>query len=264
MNLNTTPTLPSLQILLAEDNPVNQRVAQLLLRKLGQSIDIANNGIEAIAALHHQSYDIVLMDCEMPEMDGFTASRKIRDTLAKSEQPYIIAMTANSMDGDRERCLAAGMDDYVAKPISAELLSAALERGIAARIAVPSAEPVDFAELAPTDFDRPALDAFITNFGMADAAEIIGDYLDMTPALLEQLGAAIAKNDAPLARRVAHDLKSTSASFGATACARTAASIEARAAKGAATELSALYAELRLHFEGARRILARVRQSKDS
>jgi CheY-like chemotaxis protein len=128
-----SPKLPYLRILLAEDNSVNQRVAQLILNKLGQRIDIVSDGLEVLAALRRQPYDVVLMDCEMPELDGFAASRAIRTEFPDDAQPYIIAMTANAMEGDRERCLAAGMDDYVTKPISKETVAAALRRSPACR-----------------------------------------------------------------------------------------------------------------------------------
>ena len=127
------PQLPPLRILLAEDNPVNQRIAHLMLGKLGQRFDVAGNGLEALNAVVRQPYDIVFMDCEMPELDGFAATRQIRTTLAAWNQPYIIAMTANAMEGDRERCLSAGMDDYIAKPIRPDLLLAALRRAAHAR-----------------------------------------------------------------------------------------------------------------------------------
>src|SRR5262249_37980664 len=107
--------LPRLRILVAEDNVVNQKVARLLLKQLGQRADIATNGAETIGALERQDYDVVLMDCQMPEMDGFEAARAIRAQIAVDRQPFIIAMTANALEGDREDCLAAGMDEYIAK-----------------------------------------------------------------------------------------------------------------------------------------------------
>jgi CheY-like chemotaxis protein len=106
-----------LRILLAEDNLVNQQVALHLLQRMGYRADVAGNGLEVIEALSRQSYDVVLMDVQMPEMDGLTATRQICQTWSPRERPWIIAMTANAMLGDREMCLEAGMDDYISKPI---------------------------------------------------------------------------------------------------------------------------------------------------
>jgi CheY-like chemotaxis protein len=116
-----------LRILLTEDNPVNQKLALRLLERMGYRASVANNGLEAIAALEAATYDAVLMDVEMPELDGLEATRRIRARWP-GRSPHIVAMTANAMAGDREACLAAGMDDYVSKPIRDHELMAALER----------------------------------------------------------------------------------------------------------------------------------------
>jgi signal transduction histidine kinase/CheY-like chemotaxis protein len=120
-----------LRILVAEDNAVNQRVATLLLSKIGYRPDVATNGVEAVAAVTRQRYDVVLMDVQMPEMDGHEATSTIRATIPRAEQPYVIAMTAEAMTGDRERCLAAGMDDYLTKPVRLSEVEAALKRSAA-------------------------------------------------------------------------------------------------------------------------------------
>ena len=117
-----------LRILLAEDNVVNQKLALRLLAQMGYRADLAANGLEAIDAIERQPYDVVLMDVQMPEMDGFEASREINRRWPDVRRPRLVAMTANAMEGDRELCTAAGMDDYVAKPIRVEELVAALER----------------------------------------------------------------------------------------------------------------------------------------
>src|SRR4029078_235538 len=106
-----------LRILLAEDNVINQKVALLILNKLGYEADIAANGLEVLDALQRQPYDLILMDVQMPEMDGLDATRQIRRTDSLGQQPHIVAMTANAMQGDRAQCLAAGMDDYISKPM---------------------------------------------------------------------------------------------------------------------------------------------------
>jgi len=115
-----------LRILLAEDNVVNQKLALRLLQQMGYRADLASNGVEAVESVERQPYDVVLMDVQMPEMDGLEASRRITAKWPAGERPRIVAMTANAMAGDREACLAAGMDDYITKPIRVEALVQAL------------------------------------------------------------------------------------------------------------------------------------------
>jgi CheY-like chemotaxis protein len=115
-----------LRILLAEDNVVNQKLALRLLRQMGYRADLASNGLEAIESIERQPYDVVLMDVQMPEMDGLEATRRIVARSPVSARPRIVAMTANAMQGDRDACLAAGMDDYITKPIRVEALVEAL------------------------------------------------------------------------------------------------------------------------------------------
>jgi CheY-like chemotaxis protein len=117
-----------LRILLAEDNIVNQKVALLTLKKLGYRADLAANGLEVIEAVERQLYDVILMDVQMPEMDGLEATRWICQNCQKTSRPRIIAMTANAMQGDRQMCLDAGMDDYITKPLRLETLQEALLR----------------------------------------------------------------------------------------------------------------------------------------
>ncbi len=111
---------------MAEDNAINQRVGKLILQRAGFHIDLVSNGSEALAAHRQQPYDLILMDCQMPAMDGFEASRQIRQLGVR--QPVIIAVTANALRGERERCLEAGMDDYLSKPFQAEQLVAVVKK----------------------------------------------------------------------------------------------------------------------------------------
>jgi CheY-like chemotaxis protein len=118
----------SVRILVAEDNPVNQRVVLGLLAKLGHRADAVRNGLEAVKAVESGTYDLVLMDCQMPELDGFEATRRIRRLSGRCANVPIVALTANAMQGDRERCLEVGMNDYLAKPVDVGRLAAALQR----------------------------------------------------------------------------------------------------------------------------------------
>ena len=127
----TMATRHPLRILLAEDNVVNQKLAMRLLQQLGYRADLASNGVEAVDSVARQTYDVILMDVQMPEMDGLEASRQITKRWASTARPRIIAMTANAMQGDREECLAAGMDDYITKPIRVEQLVESLTQSTA-------------------------------------------------------------------------------------------------------------------------------------
>ncbi len=121
-----------LRIMMAEDNPINQRVGKLILQRAGFNIDLVGDGNEALEAHRANPYDLILMDCQMPSMDGFEASRQIR-SLKQQPQPVIIAVTANALVGERERCLKAGMDDYLSKPFQAEQLVAVVKKWSAIR-----------------------------------------------------------------------------------------------------------------------------------
>ncbi len=114
--INSHPNKPhNLTILLAEDNKVNQKVAQLTLKKLGYKADIANNGLEVLQKLEAKNYDVILMDLQMPQMDGLSATKIIRESI--SPQPYIIALTANALEEDRQECMSVGMNDFLSKPL---------------------------------------------------------------------------------------------------------------------------------------------------
>jgi len=151
LNDETSVALPVAppRILMAEDNAINQRVGQLILQRAGFEIDLVGDGSEAVEAHRQRAYDLILMDCQMPTMDGFEASRLIRK-LDEQPQPVIIAVTANALVGERERCLLAGMDDYLSKPFQAEQLVAVVrkwaDRRPGSSFTPPTASPASIRE----------------------------------------------------------------------------------------------------------------------
>ncbi|NEQ21119.1 MAG: response regulator [Microcoleus sp. SIO2G3] len=225
-----------LRILLAEDNVVNQQVGLHLLQRMGYRADVAGNGLEVLAALRRQPYDVVLMDVQMPEMDGLATASRIVSEWSSAQRPRIIAMTANAMQGDREMCLEAGMDDYVSKPIRVEELSRVLSKCqvIRERVAAP-------VEVAPESVVA-ALDmaAFREVQDMVDEDEIlinvIEHYLEDAPKLLQSIATSVAQEDASKLQWAAHSLKSTSAMLGAKRFAQLCGDLEALAHTSSLTE----------------------------
>ncbi len=209
-------------VLLAEDNPVNQSLAMAHLAKLGCRVTVANNGLEALVAAQRERFDLILMDCQMPEMDGYEATRQIRAGEPAGERIPIVAITANAMQGDREICLACGMDDFLPKPYKQSQLKALLQKwlpaspmpaaanGAARSVPVPPADPtLDVAVLEDLSRqvggDNPDL-----------IEELIRIYLDNAPQLIRDMDTALAAGEAKTLLRAAHTLKSSSASLGAT------------------------------------------------
>jgi signal transduction histidine kinase/DNA-binding response OmpR family regulator len=201
-----------LRILVAEDNMVNQQLALQLLRRMGYRADIAANGLEVLEALQRQFYDVVFMDVHMPEMDGLSATRQICQQRSPAERPRIVAMTANAMRGDREKCLRAGMDDYISKPIRVEELVRALNQ------CLPREYPTEPASAPESAIDSDVLQAFREAMGDAASeclAQLIEVFLEETPNLVQAIETAAARGDATAMQRSAHALKSSSASLGA-------------------------------------------------
>ncbi len=231
-----------LRILLAEDNTVNQQIALLVLESMGYRADVAANGIEAVDAVRDLPYDLVLMDVQMPEMDGLEATRRIRAG-SPSAQPRIVAMTANAMQGDREACLAAGMDDYLAKPIRPEELAAALVGTPALRAA---ATVLDASALARLQAIAPNAESF---------AKLVASFLDNGAVLVASMATAAGSGDVDGLRRAAHTLKSNAASFGATDLSELCAALESRARAGSVDDADAAVTQIARAFEGARAAL---------
>ncbi|MDQ5988054.1 MAG: Sensor histidine kinase RcsC [Syntrophus sp. SKADARSKE-3] len=210
-------------ILVAEDNAINQKVAQSILGKLGFKVDIAANGLEAVRALELINYDLVLMDCQMPEMDGFEATAVIRDPSSKvlNHEVSIIAMTANAMKGDREACLKAGMDDYLSKPVKKENISMVLEKWLKPDVSVqsavetpaepPTAKAIDQQDMRLLFNEAELLDNI--DGDMEVAKIILGDALIEIPIEVDNLRKFCIEGDIEAIRRQAHSLKGMAANL---------------------------------------------------
>jgi signal transduction histidine kinase/DNA-binding response OmpR family regulator/HPt (histidine-containing phosphotransfer) domain-containing protein len=214
------PLQAPLRILLAEDNVVNQRLAQLLLERLSQTADVASNGVEAVNAATQLPYDLILMDVLMPEMDGLDATREIRARLPKERQPRIVAMTANALSGDRERCLAAGMDDYISKPVQLEELAKVMQRQQVYVDLPVAAPPPATSTTNVAEYSQEAVDKLVSATGAVGASIVLGAMVDSAPRLLDTLRSALVQGDAPAFRRSAHSLKANAATVGADALTR--------------------------------------------
>jgi signal transduction histidine kinase/CheY-like chemotaxis protein/HPt (histidine-containing phosphotransfer) domain-containing protein len=222
------------RILLADDHPTNQKLGRAILKRLGYRADVAANGLEVLEAMERQPYDLILMDIEMPEMDGVEATRRIIAAYPEDRRPKIIAVTANAMEGDRERFIAAGMSDYVSKPIKVDMLVRAMQSclGAAPR---KTEEPMSGT---PSDLDPKALDQLLEVIGGDREAlnDLIQSFLDEGPDLVDRLHRAVGANDAEALRRAAHTLKGSANDFGALTLATLCREIEAM---GRASDTSA-------------------------
>ncbi len=229
-----------LRILLADDNSTNQKLGRLILKRLGYQSDVAGNGKEVLEAVARQTYDVVLMDIEMPEIDGLEATRQIIATYPAGTRPRIIAVTANAMDGDRERFIAAGMCDYVSKPIRVEALVKALEGCADAAAALnPLANGKEVDPMTRPTLDPKALNTLLEVIGGGRAAldDLIQSFLDEGPGLIAQAQTAAAEQDAQGLRRAAHTMKSSATDFGAGDLAAVSAALEERARSGDLAEI---------------------------
>jgi two-component system sensor histidine kinase/response regulator len=224
------------RVLVAEDNQVNQMLAVHMLQKRGYGVGVAANGREAVRAVTEADYDLVLMDCQMPELDGYGATRAIRDLEAdRSRRTPIVAMTVHSMNGDRERCLAAGMDDYLAKPLDSRAFDATLARW------APTAQVVTVLDrLAPAEVysaedkapvDAAALERLRRDLGESDVLpQLVEIFVSHTPGRLDDLRSAIESGDTVETRKVAHALKGSAQTLAAARMAALCRDLELRAA----------------------------------
>jgi two-component system sensor histidine kinase/response regulator len=207
-----------LRVLVTEDNVVNQKVAVRMLQKLGCRADVAANGLEAISALQRVPYDIVLMDCQMPELDGFAATRAIRRQEGPDRHTVIIAMTANVLEGDRQKCLAAGMDDYLPKPVTAEALEEVLQswKGREGRTVSESAKELDHPREAEVINAQRLNDLAELGEEASWLETLLHRYLEDARSRIAALRKAVKEGDVGVVAELAHALKGSSANVGAT------------------------------------------------
>ena len=253
--------LTKLDILLVEDNPVNQRVALGLLKQIGCTARSTNNGLEALAALEAQPYEVILMDIQMPEMDGLEATKEIRRRWPEGpRRPYIIAMTANAMTGDREKCLDAGMDDYISKPVKAIRLKTALEqccelRAAVAAVATLPARNGSHPAVQPAELNRDSLEALKSLQSEGDSGflkEMIDLFLADTPSRFADMEAALTIGHQQDFVRAVHSIKGASANFGADDLHQLCAEIEKTGRAGRMTETGPQIRKLHQEFERVR------------
>jgi CheY-like chemotaxis protein/HPt (histidine-containing phosphotransfer) domain-containing protein len=240
-----------LRVLVAEDNPVNQRVALMLLTRMGYRPDVAGNGAEVLEAVRARPYDLVLMDVRMPEMDGITATKRIRAELPPERQPHIVAMTANAMAEDREACRAAGMDDFLSKPIRVAELTRVLRRARRAHQPAPSLEGLALDEIETLR----QLSAGVP--GAFD--ELVDEYLLTADRLVADVERAISAGVAEDVARAAHTLKGCAGQMGAVRMAEEAAALEGSVKSGGIEQARARMGTLRTANEAVRSALTWLR-----
>ena len=248
--------LGQVRVLVAEDNVVNQRVALRQLQKLGYSADGVANGLEVLEALDRIHYDVVLMDCQMPEMDGFGATAEIRRREGSSRHTTIVAMTANALEGEREHCLVAGMDDYISKPVKPEAMSAIIERWTTASNRPEPAGTRGGAERAPIDT------GVISNLRALQSrnepnllGELIDSFLRDSPERIALIRGAAAAGDAEALFRTVHALKGGSGILGAHRMTALCDIIEELSRAGSVEGTPVLITALEEEFERVRQAL---------
>ena len=252
--VNTAPAGIRGNILLVEDNFINQQVALGILQIQGYGVTVVNNGREALDAHAQGAFDLILMDCHMPEMDGFEATREIRGRERSSigKRVPIIALTANAMAQDREECLNTGMDDHLSKPFSLQTMQDMLDRWMPQAASTKSEAAAELAARSPAKaaevLDRRVLDQLSTLLKPERLARAINFYLVESPKLIQKLKQAAAANDAPEIVRSAHSLKSSSANLGASVLSRYCEDIEASARRADVEEACKIFAKIETEY----------------
>jgi len=253
----------NVRILLAEDNVVNQRVALKQLKKLGFSADAVSNGNEVLSVLQKVPYDIIIMDCQMPEMDGYEVTRRIRQSGSDSyihlrSAPYIIALTANAMRGDRERCLSIGMNDYLTKPLHLRDLESVLQRALL-RLQPASVAPLPLeAKPLPEDLDCAVVNGLkeLREPGQPDPlSELLELFFRDAEPRLKQMELAVTSGDMPKLAAAAHTLKGSASNLGARRLSALCASLEKQGKAGDATGTAETLAEAVAAFATVRALL---------
>jgi CheY-like chemotaxis protein len=222
---------PSARILVAEDNPINQKFIRLVLERLGHRVEMASNGIEAVRAVQLVPCEVVLMDCQMPEMDGYEAARQIRSSQL-SRQPVIIAITANAIAGERERCLEAGMDDYISKPVRPEQLSEKLDlwlRRPPAEAGEQAGPLANIESIWRTEDERQHLTRLVADIGSEDVREMLANFAAHSARGLQELSSAVEGNELGTVAAIAHNLRGGCGIVGLLSAERVLAGIERQA-----------------------------------
>ncbi len=236
------------RILMAEDNPLNQKVGRGTLEKLGFNIDIVANGADAVEAWSSGRYDVILMDCQMPVMDGYQATREIRRREQGQARIAIVALTADAMQGTEQLCREAGMDDYLTKPLNRNQLRSTLAKYLALPAAPVSRASKPVHGNDPIDWDQFLV---VTDSDPRFAQELAQVFIDAGDQALRDLRAAVAGNDLPAVQRVAHAFKGSSANIYAQQASGAASRLEEAARAGAVSQVAALEEEFRLEAERA-------------
>jgi two-component system sensor histidine kinase/response regulator len=259
-----------LRLLVAEDNSVNQKVAVAMLEKLGYEAEVAVNGVEAVERVGGKDFAAVLMDCQMPEMDGYEATAAIRrlEVMKNSSRIPIIAMTAAAMEGDREKCIAAGMDDYISKPVRLPELYAVLQRWTASSRPSPAAEESPKAEVsdevaAHIDPVRISELRELTDKANRDGFSVLADsFLEDAPPRLVAIEQAFAGTDTATIAWEAHALKGAAANLGANKLSAQCQRMELKAKASDVPGAEAVFAELQTEFQKVKDSLAAVLMSE--
>ncbi|MDR0532578.1 MAG: response regulator [Verrucomicrobiales bacterium] len=264
--------LPPLHLLLVEDSLVNQEVAILLLEGWGHRVDVAGHGLEALEKLRHHRYDGILMDCQMPEMDGYEATKTIRntDTRLQEHDTYIIAMTANAMPGDRERCLDCGMNEYLGKPIEEDELVSALKKCLqhlessGKKRCLDGAVNISKRKTPEAEPQKPVQTAVKNSEEEPYFPErLINLFIQETETRLEELKRALAQDATSDLRRIIHTIKGTAANFRANELHRVTLSMEERLHAGDNEAIPVLLIEAREAFRHTKERFGRNRQDRE-